>query len=81
MERLNINFDIATTLQEEIVPYHLEYYLGLRKGDDYGALGDEDGDDDDEDGDDDDDEPEEKPAKKGGKGKKEGGAAGGSNIR
>jgi nucleosome assembly protein 1-like 1 len=60
LERLNINFDIATTLQEEIVPYHLEYYLGLRKGDDYGALG-EDGEDDDEDGgDDDDDEPEEK---------------------
>jgi nucleosome assembly protein 1-like 1 len=33
VQRLGINYDIATTLQEEIISYHLEYYLGLRTGD------------------------------------------------
>lgn len=54
MERLQINYDIALTIQEEIISYHLEYYLGLRKGDeDLGGMdfGDDDdmGDEDDED--------------------------------
>jgi len=61
VERLGINFEIATVLQEEIVPYHLEYYLGLRKGEDYGWPQGGEGDDDDEGSDD--DEPEEKPKK------------------
>jgi len=38
--------DFGTTLVEEILPYHLEYYLGVKK--DYGReMGGEDGDDDD----------------------------------
>jgi nucleosome assembly protein 1-like 1 len=51
MERLNINTDIALTIQEEIIPYHLEYYLGLRKGDydDMGGFGEEGEDDEDDD--------------------------------
>jgi len=67
VEKLNINCDIAVTIQEEIIPYHLEYYLGLRKGDydEMGGLGAE-GDDD---GDDDDEEDEPKPRKDSGKGK------------
>jgi len=75
VERLQINADIAVTIQEEIIPYHLEYYLGLRKGDydDMGGLGDE-GDDDDED--DEDDDPKPRKDSKGGKRKGSGNAAG-----
>jgi len=32
-QRLEINYSIAATIQEEIVPFHLEYFLGLRLGD------------------------------------------------
>jgi len=32
-QRLGLNYDIAGTIQDEIVPYHLEYFLGLRHGD------------------------------------------------
>jgi len=77
LERLNINTDIAVTIQEEIIPYHLEYYLGLRKGDydDMDAMGGE-GDDDE----DDDDEEDAKPAARKdsgkGKGKRGSGTAG-----
>jgi len=66
LERLQINHDIALTIQEEIVPYHLEYYLGLRTGDeDYPGM-DFDEDENDDDDDDEDDAP---------KGKKKGPAA------
>lgn len=73
LERLNINSDIANTLQEEIIPYHLEYYLGLRKGD-YDNLGglDDDENDDDDDDDDEDEKPKRKDSGKG-KGKSTGG--------
>jgi len=65
LERLNINFDIAATIQEEIIPYHLEYYLGLRTGDEdmegMPGLGGIDENDDEDD--DDDDEGDKKKAK------------------
>jgi len=56
-ERLALNFNVALTIQEEIIPYHLEYYLGLRTGDEdmdddeLGEIGEEDEDDDDDDDD------------------------------
>ncbi|EGR32850.1 nucleosome assembly protein, putative [Ichthyophthirius multifiliis] len=31
-DRLNIDFDIFKTLVDEIIPYSLEYYLGVQKG-------------------------------------------------
>mmetsp|Transcript_148544 Transcript_148544/g.211019 ORF Transcript_148544/g.211019 Transcript_148544/m.211019 type:complete len:348 (-) Transcript_148544:13-1056(-) len=72
-EQLQINFDVANMIREEVIPYHLEFYLGVREVEDYGPMG-EFGDDDDMDdedmGDDDDDAP---PKKAGGK--KKGGAA------
>jgi len=65
-EKLAINFNIALTLQEEIVPYHLEYYLGLRIGDE--DMDDDDlGDIDEEDEDDEDDDEDEGPGHKHGK--------------
>ena len=33
LDKLQDRYDIAATIQEEILLYHLEYYLGLRKGD------------------------------------------------
>lgn len=58
-EQLQINLDIANTLRDEVIPYHLEYFLGVREDEEFGGfedmddMGDEDmddmGDDDDED--------------------------------
>lgn len=31
-DRLNIDYDIARSIADEVVPYSLEYYLGLRTG-------------------------------------------------
>jgi nucleosome assembly protein 1-like 1 len=58
-QRLGINQEIAVALQDEIVPHHLEYYLGLRVGDEddegfYPGHGGED--EDDEEGDEDEEE-------------------------
>jgi len=39
--------DFGTTLQDEILPYHLEYYLGIKK--EYGGYGGEEGEGDDDD--------------------------------
>jgi nucleosome assembly protein 1-like 1 len=81
-ERLDINYNIAATIQEEIVSYHLEYYLGLRHGD-------EDEDDlegiDEEDEEDEDDDDEEDDRKGRGRGRKnsnpkKGGAAAGGDA-
>jgi len=58
--------DFGTSLLEEILPYHLEYYLGVKKDLDFG--GGQGLDDEDDDEDDGDDSEEEKPKKgKGGK--------------
>ncbi|KRX10246.1 hypothetical protein PPERSA_00443 [Pseudocohnilembus persalinus] len=50
-EKLAIDFDIARVLIDEIIPYSLEYYLGVKTGEDYDNMdfGDEDYDDEDED--------------------------------
>jgi nucleosome assembly protein 1-like 1 len=60
VQRLALNYDIATTIQDEIVPYHLEYFLGLRHGDEdddghEGFPGIDEEDEDDEDDEDEDD--------------------------
>lgn len=59
--------DFGTTLADELIPYHLEYYLNVKKELDFGGEGDDKafggGDDDD----DDDDSEEEKPKKAKGK--------------
>lgn len=60
VQRLALNYDIAMTIQDEIVPYHLEYFLGLRHGDEdddghEGFPGIDEEDEDDEDDDDEDD--------------------------
>jgi len=47
LEKLDIHLDIARTFLDEVLEYHLEYYLGVR---------DEEGGDDDFGGDDDDDD-------------------------
>ena len=61
MEQLDMNFDIAQNVESELLPYHLEYFLGIREPDE-----DEDDDDDfgDEDEDDEDDDEEEAPKPK-----------------
>jgi len=64
------NVEAAYSFLEEIIPYSLEYFLGVRK--DFGGEGEDD--EDFEDGDDDDEDDDPKPAKKGGKPPK--GAAG-----
>lgn len=38
-DRINIDFDIARSLIDEVVPYSLEYFLGIKTG----AEGDEEG--------------------------------------
>ena len=77
LERLQINFDIAATIQEEIISYHLEYYLGLRTGDEgfegMPGIGEEDEEDDDDDEDD-------KPAKPKGKGAKPSGGEASNSL-
>jgi len=67
--------DFGTSLLEEILPYHLEYYLGVKKDIDFGGPH---GDDEDTGSDPGDDSEEEKPKKPKGKktGKKPGGDAG-----
>ena len=34
-ERMEKDFDIAGTIIDEIIPYSLEYYLGVKINDDY----------------------------------------------
>jgi len=57
LQKLQEVYEFAATIQEEILLYHLEYYLGLRKGDEesdmgdfggYRGLGGDDDDDDDD---------------------------------
>lgn len=57
-EKLNIDFDIARGFVDEVIPYSLEYYLGVKTadGEDYEGMFGGEGDDD-EDDDDEDDEP------------------------
>jgi len=31
-DRLNIDFDIARSLIDEVIPYSLEYFLGIKTG-------------------------------------------------
>ena len=47
LEKLDIHLDISRTIIDDIIPYHLEFYLGVRK-DELGAgdLDDDDMDDD-----------------------------------
>jgi len=54
LEKLDIHFDIARTFLDEILEFHLEYYLGVRDedADDDEFGGDDDGDDDDDNSDD-----------------------------
>jgi len=47
---LDLNFEIAKAIEDELFPYHLEYFLGIREpsdgdDDDYEGLDDEDDDD------------------------------------
>lgn len=65
-ERFHIDCDIAQFLSEEVIPYALDFYLGIIEDEDmYGGEDDYE----DEEDDDDEDEPEKKPRGKG-KGKK-----------
>lgn len=48
-EKLAIDFDIARVLIDEIIPYSLEYYLGVKTGEDYEGMDFGDDEDDDED--------------------------------
>jgi len=58
-EKLAIDFDVARALVDEVIPYSLEYFLGVKVADGEGYGDMEFGDDDDED----DDEEEAKPKK------------------
>lgn len=31
MDRINIDYDIGRSITDELLPYSLEYYLGVRK--------------------------------------------------
>jgi hypothetical protein len=33
LEKLNLSLDIANIIIEDILPYHIDYYLGVRTGD------------------------------------------------
>lgn len=54
-ERMDIDYDIARMIIDEIIPYSLEYYLGVKINDDYDDIEDldaessEESDNDDED--------------------------------
>lgn len=53
------DYEVGKTIAEEVIPYSLEYYMGINpEGEDYEDLDDDEDDDDedDEDGDDDDDD-------------------------
>ena len=54
-----MNYELAKQIGDELLPYHLEYFLGIREPSDGGMDGEDDlGDeDDDEDDDDEDDAP------------------------
>jgi nucleosome assembly protein 1-like 1 len=69
--------DFGTSLLEEILPYHLEYYLGVKKDLDFGGGQGEDDDDDMSDGDDSEEDEKPKKAKGGKKGGKGGAEAAG----
>lgn len=61
------DYEIGKTIAEEVIPYSLEYYLGINpEGEDYEDLDDDEDDDDedDEDGDDDDDDKKKKSNRK-----------------
>ena len=79
MASLSVSYSIARAFQEEIIPFHLEFYLGIRKGDeeDEGFEAFDEEDDEDDEGEDDDDEEDEAPQRrgKGGKGGKSKGGA------
>ena len=55
---MDIDYDIATMLIEEVIPYSLEYYLGIKAGEEGLYEKEEEEEDDDED-----DEDDEKPKK------------------
>lgn len=62
-ERIAIDFDISNSFVEEVIPYSLEYYLGVKVNEDYDDMyGDDD--EDDEDLDDEDEAPKPKKGKK-----------------
>jgi len=57
LEQLDVNLQMAQDLENELLPYHLEYFLGIREPEEdddegYGDLDDEDDDDEDDDEDD-----------------------------
>jgi len=64
LEKLDIHLDISRTMIDEIIPYHLEFFLGVRE-DEMGGDVDDDEDLDDEDDDDEDDAPKGKKGKGG----------------
>ena len=43
-ERMDIDYDIARMIIDEIIPYSLEYYLGVKINDDYDDIEDLDAD-------------------------------------
>ena len=43
-ERMDIDYDIARMIIDEIIPYSLEYYLGVKINDAYDDIEDLDGD-------------------------------------
>jgi len=65
LEKLDIHLDISRTLIDDIIPYHLEFFLGVREDENP-----EGGEDDDDLGDDDEDDDTDDDAPKKGKGKK-----------
>jgi nucleosome assembly protein 1-like 1 len=64
-DNINLCFDITQALLEEVVPYSIQYYLGVKAENDADFE-----DEDDDDFEDDDDDEDEKPVKKGKKPKK-----------
>lgn len=68
-EKIYIDFDVSRGLIDEIIPYSLEYFLGVKQPEDdeehmHGDYDDEDGDDDDEDDEDAPKKSKKKPTKK-----------------
>lgn len=83
MHSLSLSYSIARAFQEEIIPFHLEFYLGTRKGDedeDEGFEGFDEEDDEDGEGEDDDDDEEDEAPQRRGKGGKGGKSRGGNRM-
>lgn len=60
-EKLDLNLQAAQTIETELLPYHLEYFLGIREPSEDGDYDDIPEDDDEDDDDDDDSDEDAKP--------------------